>query len=119
MAKKEDFILSEKIDHKQILFQMMLNMNKAAFVGDDVKFFRGVDTLESNVPKVWEDERYRTELEDAKTNACEEVVMLGKLASDDEKGAIAYQYGQFKYRAIINLFERRGMFGEREIEEVI
>ena len=119
MAKKEDFILSEKIDHKQILFQMMLNMNKAAFDGDDVKFFRGVDTLESNVPKVWEDDEYTTELDAAKNNASDEVILLGKLASDDEKGNVAYQYAQYKYRAIVNLFERRGLFGEREIEEVI
>jgi len=109
-----DFKLMEKVDHTSVLFHMIERINKAAFTGDDFSFFRGIDTLESNIPFEWEDEEYKIEIKGIRKKI-ERKVAYNNIGNEEA----SYTSAQLKMRAIMNLLERRGLFGEISGEEII
>ena len=117
--EKTDFTVAEKIDHTTIIFHMIERINRAAFIGDDFSLLRGIDTLESDIPKKWEDENYKDEMDTIKQEAGDQELLLGVNTSEEDKRTTFYRFAQKKFRALMNLLDRRGLFGEREIEEVI
>jgi len=117
--EEKDFLLAEKVKHTLIIFRLLDNINRASFHGNDFAFLRGIDTLESNIPDEWEDDKYKEEMEQIKKKSKREFVLLGTYPTDKAQSDLLYEFAQKKLRAIINLLDRRGMFGERDIEEVI
>lgn len=96
---------------------MIDNINRASFGGNDQSFFRGVETLEANIPKDWEDEEYEHDMVGINNKRSDDEIRLGPHKMGD--ASVQYSYTLAKFRAINNLLERRGTFGERDIEETI